>query len=131
MSKLYSFKCNIYPEVLWIAIGSCKEESKLHLRDEFPNEIADFGSVYWADCEEDVGTYINFFGLKSVNIEGVTHASIHAAMLIFRHCGITPDNNNQEPLCYLAEWVAKCCKEVLNEEYCKIQKSTQGADSTN
>jgi hypothetical protein len=73
---------------------------------------------------------IRFEDLEAMSLSTITHESVHAAIDILTYCDVRLDPNNQEPICYLAGWVTKCCEEVLDEEYRKIQKPSQGSDFT-
>lgn len=42
----------------------------------------------------------------------VTHESVHAAMCILDYCGAKFHADNQEPIAYLADWVADCIDKV-------------------
>jgi hypothetical protein len=47
-----------------------------------------------------------------MNANTICHESIHAALAILDYCDIQPNINNQEPLTYLAGWIASCCEKV-------------------
>jgi hypothetical protein len=127
-SKLYTFHPEIYPRALWIQVGFDIPEGFEGVTVEDNDSAMAVVNKAYDKKSNKCGCMIRFMNLKAIDLPNVTHESIHVAMDIFGYCGIVPDNNNQEPLCYLAGWVAKCCKEVLDEEYCKIQKPSQDSD---
>lgn len=44
--------------------------------------------------------------LKDITVSMITHESVHAAMNVCAYTGVVPDTDNQEPVAYLAGYVA-------------------------
>lgn len=70
------------------------------------------GSENYAKCIRSyLGTWeavyiiINFNAKTPITHGVLTHETIHAANFILEGRGILSDYNNDEPLCYLAEWI--------------------------
>jgi hypothetical protein len=58
------------------------------------------------------GVLIRFENKSKMTTPIITHEAIHAALAILDYCGIQIVAGNDEPLAYLAGWIAKCCTEV-------------------
>lgn len=112
--RIHQFDPAIYPRKIWIAVGTDSVPSlEVGEFDENSNAMVD--SAY--NKENNLGGFlIRFADLSQMNCKNITHESIHAAMNIFDYCDIIADTKNQEPLCYLAGWIAQCCGEVRESE---------------
>ena len=75
---------------------------------------ADMTSV--SDRKHHLGVLIRFRSLETMDARNITHESVHAADRMFSELGVDADNNNDEPLAYLAGWIADCCEEVKKAE---------------
>jgi hypothetical protein len=51
----------------------------------------------------------------------VTHEAIHLANFLADFRGFKPDFNNDEPICYLAEWIVDQTYKFINEKKFKVQ----------
>jgi hypothetical protein len=114
-AMLYRFDPQIYPRRLWIQVGK-------EIPEGF-SDVAEFGKSCDAQidcCHDDVnnkgGVLLRFEDLEAMSLSTITHESVHAAIDILAYCDVRLDPNNQEPICYLAGWVTKCCEEVLKTE---------------
>jgi hypothetical protein len=110
--QLHEFDPTIYPRLIWITIATSKFE------DRFDN-VSEFGDHCYAvvDCvydkiQERGGVLIRFANKSVMKASTITHESIHAAMNILGYCDINVAVDNQEPLAYLAGWIASCCEKV-------------------
>lgn len=113
--EYFTFDPKIYPRLIWISIGKDSFEDKFEGMDDL-----DESNDAQCDCVRDKvndkgGVFIRFSTLEKMTYENITHESLHAALLIFRYVDAYVELNNQEPICYLAGWIAKCCEEVKNK----------------
>lgn len=112
--RIHQFDPVIYPRKIWIAVGT-ESVPSLEVGEFAENSYAMVDSAY--DKENNLGGFIiRFQDLEQMNFKNITHESIHAAMDIFDYCDIIADTKNQEPLSYLAGWIAQCCGEVKELE---------------
>ena len=119
--KIHQFNPQIYPRLLWIAVG-CPIDA---IRDMFGADFPDIDADAVADtCRASVtkpksrgGILIRFRNYNDINFMNVCHEASHAALEIFHYseCAITPDN--QEPFAYLVGWIAKCCAQVKANKF--------------
>lgn len=122
--RIHQFDPVIYPRKIWIAIGT-ESVPSLDVGEFDENSNAMVDSAY--DKENNLGGFlIRFADLSQMNFKNITHESIHAAMNIFDYCDIIADTKNQEPLCYLAGWIAQCCGEVWEIESGELNKENYG-----
>lgn len=115
-NTVYMFDPQIYPRKLWISITKdtlSDRFDKISEWDESCNALVDH--VY-DKIDELGGLIIRFENLNTINTSTITHESNHVTFEIFSYCNCRLDSDNQEPFCYLAGWVAKCCEEVLKLE---------------
>lgn len=112
-NMLYEFYCEIYPRRVWIAVGRGLFADRLDGVEEMAEDVdAQVDCV--RDASRGLGGYlIRFESIQAMTFNTITHESVHVAMEICRYCNIAMDFDNQEPLAYLAGWVAGCCSEVL------------------
>lgn len=115
MAKIHEFDPQIYPRLLWIAVGASYEVIKDMFEDVAPMEENTDAQV---DCtrrlKPDVkgGVLIRFENKQAMTASNITHESVHAATEIFFYVGAYHDPKNQEPFAYLCGWIAKCIDEV-------------------
>lgn len=121
VTKIHEFDPQIYPRLVWIAVGanvSC-------LRDMFGDDIdemdkdadADVTRVTRQKPTKRAGLLIRFRSKAAMTTGTITHESDHVALEIFNYCecAITPDN--QETFTYLAGWIADCCQQVKSGKF--------------
>lgn len=106
MIKIHEFDPQIYPRKLWIAI------TDKAVFDAEPLDETVAARVEGAHDGVNGGVLIRFRNKKSLTPKHATHEAIHAAMVILEYAGVKLDYQNQEPLAYLAGWVAECIEEV-------------------
>ena len=118
---IYTFDPVIYPRMVWITVTN---ESKLEGFSGVPkmDECIDAEVDEVHDAVNNLGgVLIRFKNIQAICTCSITHESNHAAMAIFDYVGAKFVYSNQEPFCYLAGWIAKCCAEVKEKELLKIK----------
>jgi len=66
------------------------------------------GSLAYVEEFED---RLDMVFTKDITIGMIAHEAVHAAHIIFQSKGCTCDFENDEPLCYLVQWIVEeCCK---------------------
>lgn len=110
--KIHEFDLGIYTRKIWIAITTeNKFDGFKELSDMDDSCDAVIEPAY--DCTNNKGgIFIRFASKKSMTNPIIAHESFHAAMRVFEYIGAKLDFDNQEPLCYLAEYIVKCCEQV-------------------
>jgi hypothetical protein len=58
------------------------------------------------------GNYFMMFDEKDFNYSIAAHEASHIVSEIFNHIGAKKDTNNDEPECYLLEWLVKKIEET-------------------
>lgn len=112
MSRIHEFSPEIYPRKLWIAIGKAQFKDRFDGISEWDDSSYAIVDNAYDRESKNGGVFIRFENLDEMRFEQVTHESIHAAMEIYDFINASIDTKNQEPFCYLAGWIAKCCDEV-------------------
>lgn len=117
--NILEFDPVIYPRKVWISINPDIGKLKERFDDIEELDETTCASVF---CTYDKikklgGVLIVFKNKKDLNADLITHESIHAALRILEYVGYMPDYNNQEPLTYLAGWIASCCEKVKNNKH--------------
>lgn len=119
--KIHQFNPQIYPRLVWIAVGA----SVASLRELFGDDIEEMDK----DADADVtnvtrfkptprgGLLIRFRNKAAMTAGNITHESDHVAIDIFDYCGCAISSDNQEPFAYLAGWVADCCQQVKSGKF--------------
>lgn len=114
--RVHEFNPQIYPRLLWIAVT---KESKIENFDD----LSDMDDSYMAVVDntrnnetDKGGIMIRFSSVDDMTYENIAHESAHAAMEMISYIEGKLDLNNQEFLCYLLGWIAKCCAEVREKE---------------
>lgn len=113
--KIHEFDPQIYPRLLWIAVGAPDEVIKDMFEDVSPMpEKAIAQTDYTRRLKPDVkgGILIRFKNQKAMTTANITHEATHAAGWIFQYIGAQYDIENDEPFAYLCGWLAKCIDEV-------------------
>ena len=127
MSSIHEFVCGIYPRRLWVTYDA----TPAALNDMFPegqsdglpfpkmDDACDACVVTCRRMKPDIkgGVLIRFENKKAMTLPVIVHESGHAAMEIFKYCDIKMAFENQEPFCYLQQWIAHCCEQVKNNRY--------------
>lgn len=115
--KIHEFDLGIYPRKIWIAITTeNKFDGFYELSKMDDNCDAIVEPAYDSDNNKG-GIFIRFLSKKSMTTGIIAHESFHAAMRVFEYIGAKLDFDNQEPLCYLAEYIANCCEQVKNNKF--------------
>ena len=128
--EVYEFDPKVYPQKLWISVGATKEDfADFDEISEMNNAtIADTTAICKLKPKKRGGVLIRFRNRNDINFENVTHESIHAAMCILDYCDVKFHADNQEPVAYMAGWVAKCIERVKYKRYASTEKITTGQD---
>lgn len=114
-TKIHEFDPQIYPRLLWIAVGAPNEVIKDMFEDVEPMpEKANAQVDYTRRLKPDMkgGILIRFKNKKALTAVNITHEAVHAAGWIFQYIEARYDIENDEPFAYLCGWIAKCIDEV-------------------
>jgi len=65
--------------------------------------------------KKDNDNYLIAFESEKIDKSIIAHESCHLVNLIFKDCGVNLDLENDEPQCYLLEWVFNQCEIFINE----------------
>jgi hypothetical protein len=114
--KLHEFDPVIYPRLIWITASTCKFEDRFENVSDFSNNCHAVVDCVFDKLQTRGGVLIRFANKNAMTIGNITHESIHAALNILGYCDIATTTDNQEPLSYLAGWIAECCEEVKNDK---------------
>lgn len=115
MAKIHEFDPQIYPRLLWVAVGVPYEVIKDMFEDVEPmDKDADAQVSNVRRLKPDVkgGLLIRFANKQAMTTANITHESIHVATEIYDYVGAYHDSKNQEPFAYLCGWIAKCIDKV-------------------
>lgn len=112
MSRVHEFSPEIYPRKLWIAVGTGQFKERFSGLSEWNDNTYAIVDNAYDDERKLGGIFIRFESVDIMTFENVTHESIHAALEIYNYINASVEIQNQEPFCYLAGWIAKCCEEV-------------------
>jgi hypothetical protein len=115
--KLHEFNPTIYPRLLWISISKAKFEDRFENVSDFYNCCNAIVDCVFDKIQQRGGVLIRFADKKAMTVSTITHESIHAAINILNYCDINITVDNQEPLAYLAGFIASCCEEVKNDKH--------------
>ncbi len=115
-STVYMFDSQIYPRTLWISITKDTLSDRFDQISEWDESCDALVDSAYDKIDKLGGFIIRFESLDAIDISNIIHESNHVVFEIFSYCGCKLDFDNQEPFCYLAGWVAKCCEEVLKLE---------------
>lgn len=112
--RVWEFDPQIYPRKLWIGLGATKEDLAdfEEIAEMEDSTIADTTSICKLKPKKFGGVLIRFRNRLDISFENVTHESVHAAMCMLDYCGVKFHADNQEPIAYLAGWVADCIDKV-------------------
>ena len=110
------FDCHVYPRKIWVSVAAPLKE----LNEFFESKYDDMDQSCDATVtvnrrmkpEPKGGVLIRFKNKGAMNVETITHESIHAALEVFDYVGAIVDTNNQEPFAYLCGYIAKCINQV-------------------
>jgi hypothetical protein len=120
-NKIYQFDPNIYPRLLWIAVGVDYACIKDYFATDIPDlDESELAGVYNARTEKPKkrgGILIRFKSKKEMTADIIAHESAHAALEIFDYIGCVADPKNQEPFAYLVGWIAGCCEKVKTGKF--------------
>ena len=117
MRKVHDFHPSIYPCRLWVYIGSENMEDEFSKVEQLEDDsIAETQATRYLPNGKR-GVLVRFRSRKAMTAEIITHESVHAAAEILRSVGGQIDVDNQEPLAYLAGWVADCIDQVKKNKF--------------
>jgi hypothetical protein len=117
--KLHEFDPTIYPRLLWITVSKAQFEDRFEDVSEFPRNAYAVVDCVYDKINRKGGVMIRFANRSMMNANNITHEAIHAAINILDYCGVKTTVDNDEPLAYLAGWIASCCEKV------KLNKTKQ------
>lgn len=113
--KIHQFNPQIYPRLLWIAVGVPIDV----IRDMFGKDTAEMDDDAAADCAnvfnektKKGGILIRFRSTKEMTPSIMAHESTHAAIEIFDYSQCCISHDNQEPFAYLVGRCVDCCHKV-------------------
>lgn len=114
LKRVWEFDPQVYPQKLWIGLGATKEdladfEDIAEMED---TTIADTTPIRKLKPEKLGGVLIRFRNRMDMSSDNITHESVHAAMCILDYCGVKFHADNQEPIAYMAVWVADCIDKI-------------------
>lgn len=126
-NTIHEFKCSIYPRRLWITYNA----TPAALNDMFPEGQSDGTPFTKMDdtCDACVvtcrrfkpdikgGVLIRFESKKAMTLPVIAHEIGHATMEILKYCDCRVNMDDQEPFCYLQQWIADCCEQVKTGKY--------------
>jgi hypothetical protein len=112
--RVWEYDPQIYPQKLWIGLGATKEDLAdfEEIAEMEDSTIADTTPIRKLKPKKLGGVLIRFRNRMDMSFENVTHESVHAAMCMLDYCGVKFHADNQEPISYLAGWVADCIDKV-------------------
>ena len=120
---VHEFDPLIYPRKLWIAVGKGQFNDIFEGVSKWDDNADAVVDETYHKCNKKGGVLIRFGCIEDMSITNITHESLLAALMIYDYCDILVDTKNQEHICYLAGWIAKCCDEVKNIESEKTNKN--------
>lgn len=62
-------------------------------------------------------TKSEFISKNAMTASNIAHESTHAALCVIDYIGGRIDLSNQEYLCYLVGYIAKCCQQVKDNKF--------------
>jgi hypothetical protein len=101
-TKPYHFYNDLYYENFYFAPKWTAKEFK----DYFDLEVGDSNAKCY-DTENGVVIWLRQFDIKSLGI--LCHESIHAANFVLSYRGIKINQDDDEALAYLAQWIFQEC----------------------
>jgi len=125
--KLFEFDPQLYPRLLWVAIGDNSEElnKTLRYRDGTPLEKDALSGCYGITCrvaEKKTGLYGTLVWFRNHQImtdQNKSHEAGHATFDIMSDIEAAYSPKFQEPYCYLLGWVADC---IWRAEHNKVDQ---------
>lgn len=114
-TKIHEFDPQIYPRLLWIAVGAPDEVIKDMFEDAPPMpESANAQVDYTRRLKPDVrgGVLVRFPNTKAMTTKVIAHEAAHIAVGIFDYIEAPIDIRHQEPFAYLCGWIAECIDKV-------------------
>lgn len=117
--KIFEYDTQIYPRVIWIVYT--KNPEVISGRFEYPlqfNPQNELGQglamvVNYIVDKESLKRGVLIWVQEPLKNPEIAHEAIHAAMAIFEEVGAVFEYNNQEPFCYLAEWIVEKIQKTL------------------
>lgn len=117
--RIYEFHPQVYPRILWVAVGGTFEDIKALFTSMEGDELVggkDFLALtYMVQTKSDehyLGHLVWFPSTKDMTAKNITHEAFHASSDLFGLLGCEMYYNNQEPFAYLVGWVADCIDKV-------------------
>lgn len=122
MTQIHEFDPQIYPRLVWVAVGTPYAVIK-DMFEDVP-EMSDNVNAqvdYTRRLKPDVkgGVLVRFADRKAMTTEIIAHEAAHIAMGIFDYIEAPVDIRHQEPFAYLCGWIAKCIDEVKRNKITK------------
>lgn len=114
-TQIHEFDPQIYPRLLWVAVGAPDEVIKDMFEDAPPMpESANAQVDYTRRLKPDVrgGVLVRFPNAKAMTTKVIAHEATHIAVGIFDYIEAPIDIRHQEPFAYLCGWIAECIEKV-------------------
>lgn len=120
-NEIHEFDCHVYPRKIWVSVAAPLKE----LNEFFESKYDDMDESEYATVtvnrrmnpEPRGGVLIRFKNKGAMNVETITHESIHAALEVFDYVGASVDTKNQEPFAYLCGYIARCINQVKKNKH--------------
>lgn len=111
-----------YPRIMWVAFeedfDKIKSNFQMHEQDSelTHNEIANkYDAIVFRVYKDDNNGYLVFIINSSPN-RILVHESLHVALDIYQDCGMEVNvQMDQEPLCYLVEYIYSLLENDVNQ----------------
>lgn len=114
---------NPYPRRMWVAIGENFDEIKSRFRfrwkednDLTQERIEDnYDAIVFRVSKDSFVGFLVFI-TKDYSLRTLVHESVHVAMNIYEDCDMDiKPGMDQEPLCYLIEYIYSLLEESVNQ----------------
>lgn len=115
MNEIYVFNPEIYPRMLWVAVGVSEKELNHNFVNAQPMGYDSKGEVQKVirRIGRKIGYLVQYRCTEEMDIEAIAHEANHVASNIFDDIGAGRDKGqNKEPFAYLCGWVSKCIEEA-------------------
>lgn len=115
------FDCGVYPRLLWVASSDCAKAIRRKFTYRDGSEVDDLDDENVGTCvtvtERKTGRYGYLLVFSNdCDMSTVVHESNHAALHILKDVGAGRHiASDQEPFCYLSDWVFRCAEPIARE----------------